>query len=173
MSLCISFTGRQFFADLTIRRKHHNKERRNWTIKVTMNKSNGNNVRSDFPNYFKWRRVNIMLKIIMASNCQLNNLFIKPLLFSQQSQNNLNSRCDFKSLLVYRCILLLQLFFFALHTCRLVLLFYYNFQLYARKLAWINNCVYLYCENIIGEWWQSRSWQIICLTTFILWKVNM
>lgn len=139
-----------------------------------MEKLNGENVRSDFLNHFKWQRVNIIVKIIMASNCQLNNFFIQPPAFYKNSQNN--TKYEFKSLVVYRFIL--PVLFFCFLLCLLVtgICFYCFitiFQLYARKLVWINNCVYLYCQNIIGEPGQSRSWQIIYLTTFILWKVNM
>ena len=52
-----------------------------------------------------------MFKIIMDSNYQLNNLFIAPLYFSKQSQNN--TQYDFQSFVVYRFILLLLSFRFA------------------------------------------------------------
>lgn len=75
-----------------------------------MEKLNGENVRSDFLNHFKWQRVNIIVKIIMASNCQLNNFFIQPPAFYKNSQNN--TKYEFKSLVVYRFILPVLFFFF-------------------------------------------------------------
>lgn len=101
-----------------------------------MGKLNGENVRSDFLNHFKWQRVNIIVKIIMASNCQLNNFFIQPPAFYKNSQNN--TQYEFKSLVVYRFILPVLFFlFFALLTCHwhLFLLFHYNFSIIRTEIS--------------------------------------